>query len=118
MRSLENACYGYRKLVAEVEGRGTVEVNSISHVSLEPGRFSRSLGARVQRKDCPRHTSLYWIGRAALLGESAETWAEAVARNRPEHCIRVLQGLLALHAPRKHRGADIDRACQVPLASG
>ena len=90
----------------------------IAHVRMEPGKFSRSLGARGLRKDCSRHTSLYWIGRASLLGPSAEKWAHAVARNRPEHCIRVLQGLLSLHDPGKHRTADIDHACHVSLASG
>ena len=89
-----------------------------SHVRLQPGKFSRTLGARGQRKDCPRHSSLHWIGRAALFGPSAEQWAQAVARNRPEHCIRVLQGLLALHDPGKHLASDIDHACHVSLASG
>ena len=90
----------------------------VSHVRLEPGRFSHCLGARGKRKDSPHHTSLYWIERAAILGPFAEKWATAVARNRPDHCIRVLQGLLSLHDPGKHRAADINRACELALASG
>ena len=90
----------------------------ITHVRLEPGRFSHCLGARGLRKDSPHHTSHYWIDRAALLGAQAEKWAAATARNRPEHCIRVLQGLLRLHDPGKHRAADINRACEVALCAG
>lgn len=90
----------------------------VSHVRLEPGRFSHCLGARGLRKDTAHHTSLYWINRAALLGAFAEKWATATARNRPEHCIRVLQGLLSLHDGGKHRSAIIDKACEIALASG
>jgi transposase len=90
----------------------------LSHVRLERGGFSHCLGARGLRKDAVHHTSLYWIDRAALLGSCAEKWAVAAARNRPDHCIRVLQGLLSLHDPGKHRAADIDKACEVALAGG
>lgn len=90
----------------------------VSHVRLEPGRFSHCLGARGLRKDTAHHTSLYWINRAALLGAFAEKWATAMARNRPEHCIRVLQGLISLHDGGKHPSALIDKACEAALAAG
>jgi hypothetical protein len=88
------------------------------HVRLEPGRFSHCLGARGSRKDSARHTSLWWVGRAALLGPAAERWAAAVARNRPEHCIRVLQGLLDLNRAGRHAAAEVDRACAAALSRG
>lgn len=90
----------------------------VSHVRLEPGRFSHCLGARGLRKGSVHHTSLYWMDRAALLGPFAGKWAAATARNRPDHCIRVIQGLLSLHAGGKHRAEQIDKACEVALASG
>jgi transposase len=90
----------------------------VSHVRLEPGRFSHCLGARGLRKGPVHHTSLYWIDRAALLGPYAEKWATATARNRPDHCIRVIQGLLSLHEGGKHCATLIDKACEAALASG
>ncbi len=90
----------------------------ISHVRLEPGGFSHCLGARGMRKGDKHHTSLYWIGRAALLGSAAERWATVLAHNRPDHCLRVLQGLLNLHDPGKHRAEDINRACEVAHSRG
>jgi len=87
----------------------------VSHVRLEPGRFSECLGVRGLRREEPHHTSLYWIERAALIGTSAQKWATAVVRNRPERCIRVLQGLMSLREG-PHRSCDIDRACQMALA--
>lgn len=90
----------------------------VSHVRLEPGRFSHCLGVRGLRKGSVHHTSLYWVSRAALLGPFAEKWATATARNRPDHCIRVIQGLLSLHGGGKHRAELIDKACEAALASG
>lgn len=90
----------------------------VSHVRLEPGRFSHCLGARGLRKGSIHHTSFYWINRAALLGPSAEKWSTAMARNRPEHCIRVIQGLLSLHESGKHTAELIDKACETALANG
>jgi transposase len=89
-----------------------------SHVRLEPGRFSHCLGARGTRKNSAHHTSLWWIDRAALFGPSAERWAAAVAKNRPEHCIRVLQGLLSRNRGGKHAAGDIDRACAAAASRG
>lgn len=90
----------------------------VSHVRLEAGKFSHSLGARGQRKDSPYHTSLWWIDKAALFGPQAEEWAVAMSRNRPEHCIRVLQGLWSLNDKNKHSAASINEACAVALSHG
>lgn len=90
----------------------------ISHVRLEPGQFSHCLGARGTRRDQPHHTSLYWIGRLALLGASVEKWATGLARQRPDHCIRVMQGLLRLHENGSHPAAAIDRACEAAWSTG
>lgn len=87
----------------------------VKHVRLEAGKFSQCLGARGARKDKPHYTSLYWIERAALIGTSAEKWATALARNRPDHCIRVIQGLLSLRESGKHPAEAIDRACAAAL---
>lgn len=90
----------------------------ITHVRLEAGKFSHCLGARGIRKDTPHHTSHYWIERVALLGSSAEKWATALSRNRPDHCIRVMQGLLSLHGQDKHSAEAIDRACEAAWSVG
>jgi transposase len=87
-----------------------------AHIRQESGKFSNCLGARGQRKDKPGSTSYYWINRASILGASVEKWAVAMSRNRPDHAIRVLQGLLALGD--KHQCVHIDKACELALASG
>lgn len=88
------------------------------HVRLEPGQFSHCLGARGIRKDKPHHTSLYWIERVGLIGPAAEKWASALARNRPDHCIRVMQGLLNLREGCGHPAEAINRACEAALDCG
>lgn len=88
------------------------------HVRLEPGGFSHCLGARGARRNSAHHTSLWWIDRAALFGPSAEKWAVAVAKNRPEHCIRVLQGLISLNRGGRHAAGAIDHACALALSRG
>lgn len=90
----------------------------IKHVRLEPGKFSQCLAARGRRKDCKAHSSQHWINKSALIGPFAGKWAQTVARNRPEHCIRVLQGLKSLTKGDKHSRADINRACELSLAGG
>lgn len=89
-----------------------------SHVRIEDGKFSHSLGARGRRNGEPSATSVYWINRAAILGAFAEKWAKAMAVNRPDHAIRVLQGLLSLSHDNKHLVAHIDKACELTLAAG
>lgn len=84
------------------------------HVRLEPGKFSGCLGARGQPPGSPGRSSLWWVKEARLLlGSEAGKWAEAVAKNRPQHAIRVLQGLLKLRAPGKCPASLIDRACAI-----
>jgi transposase len=87
-----------------------------SHIRKEPGNFSHSLGARGQRKGKPSATSHYWINRVSIYGVSVEKWAVAMASNRPDYAIRVLQGLYSLG--NKHSVAKIDKACELALASG
>lgn len=90
----------------------------VSHVRLEPGQFSHSLGARGRRRDSPHHASVWWIEKAALFGPQAQRWAEAVAKNRPEHCIRVIQGLLSFNDKGKYSAARINQACAIALSHG
>jgi transposase len=86
----------------------------IFHVRLEPGKFSACLGARGQRPGSPQHSSLWWVSQARmLLGSEAGKWAGAVAKNRPEHAIRVLQGLLKLRVAGTRPASLIDRACAI-----
>lgn len=86
------------------------------HLRLEAGKFSACLGARGQRRGRASATSPYWTNRAAILGGFVEKWALAMSSNRPDHSIRVLQGLIALEE--KHQSIHIDKACEVALASG
>lgn len=95
------------------------KMNQITtHIRQESGRFSSCLGARGLRKDKPAATSHYWINRVAIYGVSVEKWAVAMACNRPEYAIRVLQGLLSLGGNKKHLTIHIDKACELALASG
>ncbi len=87
-----------------------------SHIRKGPGEFSHSLGARGLRKGKPSATSHYWINRVSIYGNSVEKWAVAMATNRPDYAIRVLQGLHALGD--KHSTANINKACELALASG
>lgn len=99
-----------------------------SHVVLPPGKFSACKGARgkpyVKTGEAGGSAAMpkaskYWVDEAATrIGIQASKWATAVAANRPETGIRVIQGLLQLAAAGKHLSVDIEQACVSALAAG
>ena len=92
----------------------------ISHIRLLPGQFSECLGARGK----PSHdekgvkgSSKYWIDQLALrIGPKSSEWGIALIRNRPDTCIRVLQGLLSV-AGKHQSSAEVEGACAGALAA-
>jgi transposase len=85
----------------------------ITHTRLEPGKFSSCL-ACGGRKESVEKGLAYWQGRAARIGQPCGQWARLLAEKRGATAIRVLMGLVDLH--RKHRGCDLDAACQAALS--
>lgn len=96
----------------------------VSHVRLEDGKFSHCKGARGKPygKSCsssPHRASKYWIDEVTTrIGSHSSEWAAALAVNRPEACIRVIQGLLQLAKSNKHKSSDIEQACVSALDAG
>lgn len=86
------------------------------HPACDPGRFSTLPGHVPARKISGLERGEGWMmGRLRLVGVHTEAWARAVMVNRGIEGLRVLQGLLALSG--KHRGRDIETACQEALAA-
>lgn len=90
----------------------------VSHTRQPDGTFSKCLGARGIRVSEPNSNVRYWITRAETYGEHIGKWANAVAVNRKEPAIRVLQGLLGLSKAEKHLTRHVDQACKIALANG
>jgi len=78
------------------------------HPRLEPGRFSRTLGAaglsRPVKASCQ-----YWTSRAAVLGEACGRWAERAVQQRGPEALRSIMGLCQLI--KTHSGTALNRAC-------
>jgi hypothetical protein len=82
------------------------------HLRLEPGKFSRILGAAGM--SAPVLSSCrWWIGRASLLGQACGQWAQASVDRRGPEALRSIMGLC--HLVKKHTAATIDAACQKAL---
>jgi transposase len=82
------------------------------HLRLEPGKFSRILGAAGM--SAPVLSSCrWWIGRASLLGEACGQWAQSSVDRRGPEALRSIMGLC--HLVKKHTAATIDAACQKAL---
>lgn len=85
------------------------------HTRMEPGQFSRTLGAggfsRTVRTSCD-----YWVSRAAVLGDDCHRWAKRAVHQRGPEALRSLMGLCALI--NKHSGTALNRACAQAMESG
>jgi transposase len=85
------------------------------HTRIEPGQFSRTLGAggfsRPVRASCD-----YWVSRAAVLGEDCRRWAERAVHQRGPEALRSIMGLCALI--NKHSGTALNRACARAMEGG
>jgi hypothetical protein len=80
------------------------------HTRIEPGKFSRILGAAGL--SAPVLSSCrHWIGRAGLLGERCgQQWAQAAVDARGPEALRSIMGLCNL--VKRHSAAVIDAARQ------
>jgi transposase len=66
------------------------------HCRLEPGQFSRVLGAGGCAPNAAE-SLLYYRGRVARLGKAMAAWADGTIADNPERALRRLQGVLHLH---------------------
>jgi transposase len=85
------------------------------HTRLEPGKFSRILGAGGF--SAPVHASCRnWVSRASLLGESCGAWAQLAMDARGPESLRSIMGLCSLN--KKHSAIAIETACAKAIKSG
>ena len=88
-----------------------------THVRVEPGRFATADEHLHAHKRHPVERGAdYLLQRCQLLGTNCGAWAEAMLKNRGQHHLRVLQGLLQL--PRTVPVADLERAAGTALHRG
>jgi transposase len=85
------------------------------HTRLEPGRFSRSLGAGGWSTPV-RGTCKHWVSQASVLGEHCGQWAQAAADARGPEAIRAIMGVCGL--VKKHSATAVDAACAKALRNG
>jgi hypothetical protein len=85
------------------------------HTRIEPGKFSRCLGAggfsAPVRSSC-RH----WVNRAAVLGEQCGQWAQSAVDARGPEALRSIMALCGLI--KKHSAVVLDTACGKALKRG
>jgi transposase len=85
------------------------------HTRIEPGQFSRALGAGGLH--APVYSSCrYWISRAAVLGEDCGQWAQAAFDSRGAQSLRSIMALCGLI--RRHSASAINTACAKALKGG
>ena len=85
------------------------------HVRIEPGKFSRTLGAGGF--STPVLSSCrYWVNRAAVLGDPCGQWAQAAIDARGPEALRSIMALCGLI--KKHSGAALNAACDKALRGG
>jgi len=85
------------------------------HTRLEPGRFSRILGAGGMSLPV-RASCRAWVQRASLLGPCCGLWAQQAVDTRGPEALRSIMGLCALS--KKHPASSIEEACSKALAAG
>ena len=85
------------------------------HARIEPGRFSTKYKHISSRKISKVEKGAAWLlGRAALIGNHTDKWAQAMLKARGIQGVRVLVGLLSLT---HHYSSDhIDTACEIALS--
>jgi len=85
------------------------------HTRIEPGKFSRCLGAGGFSAPV-RSSCKYWVSRAAVLGEHCGQWAQAAVDTRGPEALRSIMALCGLI--QKHSAIALDTACGKALKSG
>lgn len=86
-----------------------------AHARLEPGSYSRVLGAGGQSKPAGE-SLLYYRGRVAKLGKAMAAWADGTIANDPDRALRRLQGVL--HLWQRHSSDDMESAAARALRHG
>jgi transposase len=85
------------------------------HVKQQPGRFSTQRGHLADEKISAVERGAVWLlGQVRRLGPQSSRWAEAVIQERGIEGVRVVQGLLSL--AKRHRGAELERACGIAVS--
>lgn len=85
------------------------------HTRIEPGKFSRILGAGGLQG--PVYSSCrYWISRAAVLGEECGQWAQVAFDLRGAEALRSIMALCGLI--KHHSASTINNACAKALRAG
>ena len=85
------------------------------HTRIEPGRFSRILGAAGF--SAPVLSSCrHWVDRAAVIGEHCGAWAQAALDARGPEALRAIMGLCGL--VKTHSTAALDGACAKAIQAG
>jgi len=85
------------------------------HVKQQPGRFSTQRTHVADEKISAVERGAVWLlGQVRRLGPQSSRWAEAVIQERGIEGVRVVQGLLSL--AKRHRGAELERACGIALS--
>jgi Integrase core domain len=88
----------------------------ITHTRLEPGRFTRTRGARgLDHGGSIAQTAEYWLKRARTLGPAAGQWAQRALDLRGAAAIRSVMGLCQL--VNQHSAARIDSTCARALSA-
>jgi transposase len=85
------------------------------HTRIEPGKFTRHLGAGGFSAPT-RSACSYWVSRAAVLGEACGQWAQSAVDARGPEALRAVMALCALI--KKHSGAALNAACERALKTG
>jgi transposase len=85
------------------------------HTQIEPGKFSRVLGAQGMSRPV-LSSCRWWIERASMLGEHCQQWAQSAVDTRGPEALRAIMALCEL--PKKHTAAAVDAACRKALAAG
>jgi hypothetical protein len=85
------------------------------HTRVEPGQFSRVLGAGGLH--APVLSSCrYWISRAGVLGEECGQWAQGAFDTRGVESLRSIMGLCDLI--KQHSASAINNACSKAPKAG
>lgn len=85
------------------------------HTRIEPGKFSRSLGAGGFSTPV-RISCKHWVNRAATLGGQCGQWAQSAVDARGSEALRSIMALCGLI--KKHSATALDTACGKALKSG
>jgi transposase len=85
------------------------------HQRVEPGKFSRCLGA-VGWSASVRASCQHWIDRAAVLGEACGDWARELFERRGAESLRTIISVCRMID--RHSGTALNRACAQAAEKG